>query len=74
MSRKAVLRIISLAMLAVAVIFVLCALSNPTLGRVIYIGPFRFGFKQWRVCYGLYTGVMAGLFVASFFSGGWKKR
>ena len=74
MSKKALLRIISLLMFAAAVIFVLCALSSPTLGRAIYIGSFRFGAEQWRICYALYAVVMAGLFIASFFAGGRKKR
>lgn len=51
MSMKKRLRIISLTMLIIAIIFVLCALSNPQLGHAIYIGNFRFGADQWRVCY-----------------------
>ena len=73
MSKKSILRIVSFAMLAIAVIFVLCALSAPNLGRAIYIGPFRFGAKQWRVCYAIYAAVMAGLFIASFFASGRKR-
>ena len=61
------LRRISLVMLVVAVVFVFCALSNPALGRTIYIGSFAFGAEQWRVCYAIYALVMAGLFLASFF-------
>jgi len=60
-------RIISLIMLIAAVIFVACALSAPDLGRVIYIGHFRFGAEQWRVCYAVYVIAMAALFAASFF-------
>lgn len=65
-TRKRLLRV-SLLMLVIAVIFVFCALSNPALGRTIYIGSFAFGAEQWRVCYAIYALVMAGLFLASFF-------
>ena len=65
-TRKRLLRV-SLLMLVIAVIFVFCALSNPALGRTIYIGSFAFGAEQWRVCYAIYLLVMAGLFLASFF-------
>lgn len=64
---KTVLRLVSLAMLVIAVVFVLCALSNPQLGRVIHIGGFEFGPEQWRVCYAVYALVTVGLFFASFF-------
>lgn len=67
MTKKKTLRVVSLLMLLVAVIFVFIAITHPTLGRVVYIGPFRFGAKQWRVCYAAYVVVMIGLFVASFF-------
>ena len=43
MNTRKVLRLIALAMLVVAVVFVLCALSNPALGSTIYIGQFEFG-------------------------------
>lgn len=74
MGKRKTLRLISLAMLVLAVLFVLCALSNPALGHTIYIGSFAFGAKQWRVCYALYVLVMAGLFLASFFVKDGKKR
>ena len=61
------LRLISLVMLVVAVIFVFCALSAPNLGRTIYIGDFVFGAEQWRFCYKVYAVVMVMLFGASFF-------
>ncbi len=61
------LRLISLVMLVVAVIFVFCALACPTLGRTIYIGDFAFGADQWRLCYKVYAVIMAALFGASFF-------
>lgn len=67
MNMKTTLRIISLGMLAAAVIFVLCAVSNPTLGSTICIGNFKFGVEQWWVCYKLYALVMVCLFAASFF-------
>ena len=64
---KRTLRIISLVMLAVAAIFVACAFSDPALGRVVYIGDFRFGAEQQRICYAVYAVVMVLLFIASFF-------
>lgn len=67
MSKRALLRLISLIMMAVAVVFVICALSNPTLGHTIYIGDYAFGAEQWRVCYAIYLIVMLALFAASFF-------
>lgn len=74
MKRKWKFRLVSLLMLVIAVIFVLCAVSNPQLGRVIYIGNFAFGGDQWRVCYAIYVIAMIGLFVASFFVREGKKK
>ncbi len=67
MNPKKTLRLISLVMLMVAVIFLFCAVSCPTLGRTIYIGSWAFGAKQWRACYKLYAAVMVSLFAVSFF-------
>lgn len=67
MKTRRTLRWISLAMLIVAVVFVFCALSNPALGKTIYIGSFVFGAAQWRFCYQVYAIVMVGLLVTSFF-------
>lgn len=67
MTKRKVLRLISLAMLTAAAVFIGCALSAPNLGRTIYIGAFEFGVEQWRICYALYVLVMIGLFTASFF-------
>ena len=67
MSKKTILRIVSLIMLLAAVIFVFCALACPTLGQTIYIGDLAFGAEQWRICYLIYVIVMAALFAASFF-------
>jgi len=67
MKLRTKLRVISLGMFAAAVAFVLCALSNPGLGRTIYIGGLKFGAEQWRVCYAVYVLVMLSLFIASFF-------
>ena len=67
MSKKKKLRIISLIMLVIAIVFVFCALSAPTLGRTIYIGSYIFGAEQWRICYEIYALVMVLLFAASFF-------
>lgn len=54
-------------MFVIAVIFVFCALSNPGLGRTIYIGDFAFDARCWRICYALYAVLMVGFFIASFF-------
>lgn len=67
MKTKTKLRLISFAMLVVAVAFVFCALACPTLGRTIYIGDFAFGAEQWRFCYKVYAIVMVALFGVSFF-------
>lgn len=67
MKVRKTLRQISLVMLILAVVFVFCALSNPALGRTIYVGDLVFGAKQWRFCYKVYAIVMVGLFVTSFF-------
>ena len=67
MKARRILRLISLVMLIVAVVFVFCALSAPTLGKTIYIGNFVFGAEQWRFCYKVYVIVMVALFGISFF-------
>lgn len=66
MKRKTKLRLISLAMLAIAVVFLFCAVSCPTLGHVFYLGPFRIAAEQWRVFYKLYAAITVGLFLLSF--------
>ena len=71
MSKRKKLRLVSLVMFVIAVIFVFCALSNPGLGSTIYIGDWAFGAEQWRFCYRVYALVMIGLFGSSFFV---KKR
>ncbi|MBQ2996735.1 MAG: hypothetical protein IJE22_05865 [Oscillibacter sp.] len=68
MKKSKLLRRISLLMLLIALIFVACALSCPTLGHTIYIGTFRFGAEQWRVCYAIYVVVMLACFIASIFA------
>ena len=67
MSTRNKLRIAGLIMLIIAVIFVLIAVSAPTLGHVIYIGGLKFGAEQWRICYKAYVVVILALFAASFF-------
>ena len=69
MNRKRTLRLIALTMLIIAVVFAACALSNPTLGSTVYIGPLEFGAECWRACYASYVFLMIGLFAASFFVG-----
>ena len=67
MKARKILRLISLAMLIVAVVFVFCALSNPALGSVFYIGSIKIGADIKRAFYAVYALVMVALFVASFF-------
>ena len=67
MQTKTILRLISLVMFVVAVIFVVCALSCPTCGSVFYIGSIRIGADVWRAFYAVYALVMVLLFVLSFF-------
>lgn len=67
MANRRKLRLISLAMLIIAIIFFSCALSNPTLGQVIVIGGFKLSTDFWYAGYAIYTIVMVTIFVASFF-------
>lgn len=67
MKAKTILRIISLLMFIVAVVFVFIAISCPTCGSVFYIGSIRIGADVWRVFYAIYAIVMVLLFLASFF-------
>lgn len=66
MSRKTVLRIVSLLMLVAAVIFVLIAVSCPTLGRVFYIGSFRVDGDVLLIFYNIYLVIMILVFLLSF--------
>lgn len=67
MSKRVVLRLISLVMFIVAVVFVACALSNPALGSTFYIFGIRIGVKVWHAFYLTYVIVMIALFAVSFF-------
>ena len=69
MKKGMVLRIISLLMFVVAIIFIACALANLALGRTFYIGNIAIGAEIWRVFYAIYAIVMAILFILSFFVG-----
>ena len=69
MNKGMVLRVISLIMFFVAIIFIACALANPAWGRTFYIGDLVIGAEVWRVFYAIYAIVMAILFVLSFFVG-----
>ena len=66
MRARLILRVISLIMFVIAVVFVGIALSCPTCGSVFYIGSFRVGADVWRAFYKFYAIVMAALFVLSF--------
>lgn len=66
MSNRAKLRLVSLVMLVIAVVFVICAISCPTLGRVFYIGSFQVTAQVCRTFYKVYAAVMGLVFLASF--------
>lgn len=70
MGRRKLLRLVGSAMLLTIVVFVACALSNPTLGTTVRIGALELGAAQWRAFYVAYAGVATGLFAASFFVDG----
>ena len=72
MKKGRTFRLISLAMLIVAVVFVLCALSNPGMGKVFYIGGIKIGADVKRAFYAVYVIVMTALFGISFFVKGKK--
>ena len=59
-------------MLIAAVIFVLCALSNPGMGKVFYIGGIKIGADIKRAFYAVYVIIMIALFGISFFVQGKK--
>ena len=67
MKARRTLRLISLVMLIVVVVFVFCALSNPALGKVFYIGSIKIGADIKRAFYAVYAIVMVALFGISFF-------
>ena len=67
MKARRTLRIISLVMLIVGVVFVFCALSNPALGKVFYIGGIKIVADIKRAFYAVYAIVMVALFGISFF-------
>lgn len=65
MARR-ILRYISLGMFIGAIIFVCCALANPGLGSVFYIGSFKVDITVMRIFYAGYAIVMVLLFILSF--------
>lgn len=67
MSKKRILRIIAVCMLAAAVVFVMAALANPGLGSVWFIGRIRITAHIQRIFYLVYVLIALGLFAASFF-------
>ena len=67
MKARRTLWLISLVMLIVAVVFIFCALSNPALGKVFYIGSIKIGADIKRAFYAVYAIVMVALFGISFF-------
>ncbi len=71
MQNRTVLRMISLIMLVIAIVFLICVFSNPGLGKVFYIGSLRIDAGIKRAFYAIYAIIMVGLFALSFFV---KKR
>ena len=63
---KIILRIVSGAMLFVAIVFLSFALTHPEFGTVFYIGSWEIGPAIWRAFYLIYAVVMVALFIASF--------
>lgn len=65
MSFKTVLRLISLIMFLIAIIFVSFALTHPEWGTTFYIGNFKIGADIWRIFYLVYIVIMVTLFALS---------
>ena len=60
------LRLTSFVMFVVAVIFLICAFSNPAAGKVFYIGSLKVNGEVSRMFYAGYTIIMGVLFLTSF--------
>lgn len=67
MGTRKILRVISLIMLVVAVVFVYIALHCPTCTVPKHVLGFRTTLDMWKTFYKGYVVVMALLFFASFF-------
>lgn len=63
---KLILRLISLFLFLVAVVFIICALCCPTCGSVFYIGSFQVTTRVLHWFYNSYIIVMLVLFLLSF--------
>lgn len=74
MNKRSLLRIISLIMLFIAIVFVVIALGHPELGSVFYIGSIRIGAKECRMFYKAYLIIMVLIFASSFFVKNSKKE
>ena len=70
MNARRTLRLISLIMLIVAVVYIFCALPNSTLGTEQPHTLLKIEINVWRVI--VYAVIMVSLFVASFFVKGKK--
>ena len=64
---KKKLRIISVIMFIIAILFLIYALMHPEGGSVFYIWGQPIGSHEWRSFYGLYLMIMIGLFIISCF-------
>ena len=67
MKLKNILRLSSLIMLVIAIVFLSYALTHPEGGTVFYIGGLAIGSAIWRAFYLVYAGIMVALFAVSFF-------
>lgn len=67
MKTKMLLRVICTGMFLAAVVFVFCAVSCPTFGRVFYIGGVRIDAELKRMLYGCYIAIVILLLGISFF-------
>ena len=63
---RIILRVVSLIMLAAAVVYIWVCLHAPTMGHTMYICGHKFDAEQWKICYAIYLIIMLMLFVSSF--------
>jgi hypothetical protein len=72
MKIKSILRVVSLVMLIIAIVFLSYVFTHPEVGTVFYIGTLKIGSSIWRAFYLVYAIVMVVLFSISFFVKGKK--
>ena len=67
MKATKIMKLASLIMLVIAIVFLAYTLTHPESGTVFYIGSWAIGSEIWRAFYLFYTVVMIGLFAASIY-------